>query len=63
MSERGLASTSTFFIYASLIHFSVAAHLRLRQNLAMRKPSDTSPNSLSECSICLYPIGVRLYIS
>src|SRR5271155_3704011 len=37
---------------------SVAAHRQLRKNLEMRKPSDASPNSLSECSICLYPIGV-----
>jgi hypothetical protein len=29
----------------------------------MRKPSDASPNSLSECSICLYPIGVCPHIS
>lgn len=36
----------------------MAAHIQLRKNLAMRKPSEHSPNSLSECSICLYPIGV-----
>jgi hypothetical protein len=60
MLERESVITSTRNERPLANPFSVAAHIQLRKNLAMRKPSDSSPNSLSECSICLYPIGVNL---
>jgi hypothetical protein len=61
MLEQESAITSTLNGWSFADPFSVAAHIQLRKNLAMRKPSDASPNSLSECSICLYPIGVNLH--